>query len=117
MKTNRFVFRRIKKAIDLTGLSVEKIAAEMHVSGNGLRYALNKQTISLSNFLELCRTIKIHPSFINFQKLEPGNFLLKAKPEEVDPLHMEIQRLRRLNVSLESENEILKKIEARWKID
>jgi len=41
--------------------------------------------------------------------LEPGNFLINAKSAKVDPLHIEINRLKPLNSELKSENEKFKK--------
>jgi hypothetical protein len=102
-------FKRIKLAIKLVKRSSENIAPKIGLSGNGLRNAFKKETMTLITYDKLCAELKIHPSFLWDKESDPTDYMYKGKIHEkqysiseIEKLNREISHLKDSNMKLQS---------------
>ncbi len=104
-------FNKIKLAIEAAGTSSEKLATKIEMSGNGLRAAFSKQTLSLVNYLKVCKELKIHPAFIHDKNGGVSEYFYTKKPDE---LNLAISGIQDLKAEINALKEKLSKLPTRY---
>lgn len=86
-------FNKLKLAVEKTSNSWEKLAPEIGMTGNGLRYTFNNKSITVVKYVELCEKMKIHPAFLFMNEEDLSDYMYKKNKSEVVFNKLEIMKL------------------------